>query len=372
MKLLPFNNSEAYSIGVELELQIINPQNGNLVERAKDLIRSIRDSNYTQHIKPEITQSTIELNSSCHSHPQTLFNELIKIRNYLKKKAKELNILFAGGGTHSFQLWRYRKIFPTLRFKNIWRDRGYLAKEHTVFGQHIHIGCTDSQDAIYLTQMLARYIPQFIALSASSPFYQGIDTSFDSARLNIYNNLYTHGFMPQMHNWYDFSKYFRKLKRIHIIKSMKDIYWDVRPKGEFGTVEIRICDTPLTLEGAVLLAAYAQTLAHYLLTEHPRNPISYDPIIYNYNRFQATRHAFDATFIHPYKIEPRIIGDDILNTIQKLKSHAHELDTSFYISKIKKNILNKRNDAKRLRERFEKLKDFHQLSLEQARIWMEK
>ncbi len=372
MKQLPFKASKPFSLGIELELQIINPQNGNLFERAKDLIRNIRGTAYTKHIKPELTQSMIELNSSAHLHPADLLKEMLKIRKFMIKQSEELDILFAGGGTHPFQLWKHRKIFPTLRFKNLSRRHGYLAKQHTVFGQHIHIGCSNSTQAIYLTQVLERYIPHFIALSASSPFYQGVDTSFDSARLNIFANFATSGFMPLMKNWTDFSSYYKKLRRVNIIKSMKDIYWDIRPKGEFGTVEIRICDTPLTLKRAVLLAAFAQTLAHYLLTKKPIKPIAFDPIIYNYNRFQAIRYGFDGVIIDPYALKPIAIDQDLLSLIEAIKHDAKTLGNLEYLTKIKKIVLEKNNDSKLLREKLKKTKSFQRLALTQANLWMNK
>jgi len=90
----------------------------------------------------------------------------------------------AGGGSHPLHKWSERRIYPTERFKHLLEVYGYLTKQFTVFGQHVHIGCPDGDAAIYLTHMLSRYIPHFIALSASSPFQQGADTGFQSSRLN--------------------------------------------------------------------------------------------------------------------------------------------------------------------------------------------
>ncbi|MFU8797630.1 MAG: YbdK family carboxylate-amine ligase, partial [Gammaproteobacteria bacterium] len=231
---LTFKPSLECTVGIEIELQIINPDNGELASRAKDLLFAIRHSPYTDRIQPEITQSMIEINSSVHSNPTQLFIELFEINTFLVNIGHNLNIQFSGGGTHPFQMWKNREIFPSSRFRNVSRQYGYLAKRFTVFGQHIHIGCKNAEDALYLTQALSTYIPHFIALSASSPYYQGIDTAFDSSRSSVVLAFPTSGYMPYFKKWKDFCSYYKNLQQLHVIESIKDIYWDIRPKPEYG------------------------------------------------------------------------------------------------------------------------------------------
>ncbi|MGQ9724720.1 MAG: glutamate-cysteine ligase family protein, partial [Tepidimonas sp.] len=108
--------------------------------------------------------------------------------------------------------------------------------------------------------------PHFIALSASSPFFQGVDTLFDSARLNSVFAFPLSGRAPFVLWWGDFEQgYFRKMESTGVVKSIMDFYWDVRPKPEYGTIELRVCDTPLTVERAAALAGYLQALCRHLL-----------------------------------------------------------------------------------------------------------
>lgn len=365
-----FQPSKQCSMGIELELQIINPKNGHLMPRAKELIRIIRNRRFSQQIKPEITQSMIEINSSVHMHAHDLLKELLKIKKFMNRLADKLNIHFSGGGTHPFQMWKDRKIFPTLRFKNLLRRQGYLAKKFTVFGQHIHVGCSQADDAIYLTHALSRYIPQIIALSASSPDCQGVDTEFDSSRGNIVTAFPTCGHMPFLNNWEEFSDYIKKMCNLKFIGGMKDIYWDIRPKPEFGTVEVRVGDTPLTFEKAMILSAYVQTLAHYLLQERPIQIVPIEPMIYNYNRFQAIRYGFNGDFINPYTSQHISISEDILSTVEILKSHAIHLNNDDFLSEIKVNAISKSNDAKWLREKFSTINSFKKLAFAQSNLWM--
>src|SRR5215216_3278571 len=180
VKKLPFKKSSIGSIGIELELQLIDPNTSELTSRAKDLIRQINASDYYERIKPEITQSMIEVNTGIHQTPGQLFEELNTLHQFLLNQTKQLEISICGGGTHPFQAWILEKIFPTRRFSTVTKKFRYLAKRSTVFGQHIHIGCANADDALYLTHALARYVPQFIAITAASPYYQGIDTGYYS------------------------------------------------------------------------------------------------------------------------------------------------------------------------------------------------
>src|SRR3990167_6789666 len=287
---LPFQKSESLSIGIELELQLVDLHNFNLVMEAKDFLRRLSRVLSTSTIKPEITQSMIELNSSVHSSYISLLDEIQSLRNIIVEEAAKTHIGICGGATHPFQKWKEQRIFQTERFASFSEQYGYLAKQFTVFGQHIHIGCANANDALYLCHAMARYIPQFIALSAASPFHQEVDTAFDCSRLAVISAFPLSGTPPWIHSWYEFQDYFKKMTNLGIVKSMKDFYWDIRPKPEFGTVELRICDTPLTVGKAVDLAAYAQALASWLLDK--RSTLSRDIYLtYLINRFSAARYG---------------------------------------------------------------------------------
>lgn len=369
MKILPFKPSENVSVGVELEFQIINPKNYDLISRAKDFIRNIQMSEFSKFIKPEITQGMIEINSSVHHSLDEMYNELIAMREFLLKHSEQLHVNICGGGTHPFRKWKLNKIFPSQRFKNLSKQYQYLSKRSTVFGQHIHIGCKSSEDAIYLTHALTRYVPHFIALSASSPFYQGVDTRFCSSRSNVFSSFPTSGVMPYLLNWTEFSEYFYKMRKLGIIHSMKDFYWDIRPKPEYGTVEIRVCDTPLTIKKAVLLAAYIQAVAHYLLQTKALN-LSHDfYYVYSNNRFQASRYGFEGVIIKPDNLTAVNIGEDILTTIKAIEKNANKLGTMGFMLQLMDIVKNKQNDALWLRDIYKSTGDLPSVVHEQCLVW---
>lgn len=342
---LHFKNSSSLSLGVELELQLINPSSYDLIPKAEALIESLEQSTYAAQIKPEITQSMIEINSSIHSDPLTLENEIKKIGQSLLSHAEKLNISLSGGGAHPFQHWSSRKIYPATRFKQVLKEYGYLAKRFTVFAQHTHIGCSTPQDALYLTHVLARYVPQLIAISASSPFYQGVDTGYYSSRVNVVNSFPLYGTIPYVTSWAEFSAYYEKMRELKLIESMKDLYWDIRLKPEFGTVEIRVCDAPLTIHKSAMIAAYIQTLCCYLLEERPHDLTEDLYLVYNTNRFQATRYGYDGSFIDPFSKEQTTIQEDLLSTLEKISAHAKVLDTESYLEEVRADAHCKQSDA---------------------------
>lgn len=326
MPLEPFKKSEPLTIGVELELQLVSLSDFDLVDASPDMLALLNRSRFPGNVTPEITESMIEISTDVHSNYAELLGQLQRIRDALVRTGDRLNVGVCGGGTHPFQKWSERKIFSKPRFKEVSALYGYLAKQFTIFGQHVHVGCASGDDALFLLHSLSRYVPHFIALSASSPYVQGSDTLFNSARLNSVFAFPLSGRAPFLLRWTDFEhEYFSKMEHTGIVKSMKDFYWDIRPKPEFGTIELRVCDTPLTVERAAALACYLQALCRYLLEQTEPAPAEDDYLVYNYNRFQACRFGLDGTVVHPKTFESLSLREDILTTLRQMEPHAEAM-----------------------------------------------
>src|SRR6478609_4255879 len=349
---LEFKSSAPLSLGVELELMVLNTHDYNLVRGAPDLLARLEKVDMDGEVKPEITESMIEVNSSVNSSYAELLAELTHVRDAIVVAAQRLNVAVAGGGSHPFHKWNERRIYPTERFQRVSALYGYLAKQFTVFGQHIHIGVENGDDAVYLTHHLAQLIPHFIALSASSPFSQGEDTSFETSRLHAVSAFPLSGQMPPVSTWDEFGRYFDEMKGYGIVASMKDFYWDIRPKPEYGTIEIRVCDTPLTVELAAQLAAYAQTLAADLLENRKLEPVEPLYRVYGYNRFQACRFGFEAALVDPYAKKHVNLRDDLLATLDRLLGRSVALGTTMPLRALADLARESRNGAEWLRRHY--------------------
>jgi carboxylate-amine ligase len=184
MPLEAFKSSQALSLGVELELQLVSSSNFDLTEASPDMLELLRRKPFPGTVTPEVTESMIEIATDVHTRHAPLLAQLQQMRDTLVQAGDRLNIGVCGGGTHPFQHWSERRIFQKPRFQEVSVLYGYLTKQFTIFGQHVHVGCASADEAMFLLHALSRYVPHFIALSASSPFVQGKDTLFESARLN--------------------------------------------------------------------------------------------------------------------------------------------------------------------------------------------
>jgi carboxylate-amine ligase len=366
---LEFAKSDALTFGVELELMVLNTRDFNLTRGAPDLLARLAKAPLPGEVKPEITESMIEVNSTVQRRFAGLREELVRTRDGIVEAAGRLNLAVAGGGSHPFHQWSDRRIFPTERFLKVSALYGYLAKQFTVFGQHIHVGVESGDDAVYLTHRMARYIPHFIALSASSPFYQGEDTSFETSRLHAVSSFPLAGHMPPVGSWEEFNRYFDEMAGYGIVASMKDFYWDIRPKPEYGTIEIRIGDTPLTVTAAAELAAYAQTLAADLLRNRRRDPIAPGYLVYGYNRFQACRFGFEAMLADPGAHAHIRLREDLMATLFRLQRLGDELGTAEALLAIGGRAEREENDSRWLRERFQESGNLSDVVRLQAERW---
>lgn len=350
MTLENFRPSLPLTLGVELELQLVNTLDYDLTPYAQPMLDMLQKYTLPGQAVPEMTSSMIEISTGICNSAVEVMGQLRQTRDALVECADKLNIAVLGGGTHPFQKWHERRIYDKPRFHELSALYGYLSKQFTIFGQHVHIGCPGPDQALLMMHRMSRYIPHFIGLSASSPFVQGQDTSFHSSRLNSVFAFPLSGRAPFVLDWEGFERYFEKMTRTGVVRSMKDFYWDIRPKPEFGTIEIRVFDTPLSIDKAAALACYVQLLAAWFLDEQPFEPHEDDYLVYTYNRFQACRFGLNALYVDPATLESLPLHEHILKTmrcISRYTAHAQDIDS---LHALRASVLHARNDADWLRD----------------------
>jgi len=355
MEQIPFVSSAPNTLGIELELQLLQPRTFDLTAASEELLEHLVDHAIADRVKPEITRSMIELNSSVHEHPVGLLAEMREMRDALCEAADAVGVGVAGGGAHPFMRWQDRAISDTPRFQYLAEMYGYLARQFTVFGQHIHLGTPGGDEAISLTRRLSPYVPHFIALSASSPYYEGVDTLFSCCRLNAVNAFPLAGHLPAgVRDWYGFEAHVAQLRAFGLAESIKDLYWDIRPKPEFGTVEIRVCDTPLTVEKACQLAAFAQALAVWAMRRPEPSEGAW--LAYRSNHFQACRFGLHGNYVTPDGQRVRLT-DHLRGLFEQLMPVAEELGTTDLLGALREESARQANDARWLRSQYNRLRD---------------
>lgn len=350
MEPMAFASSPPNTLGIELELQLIDPAGFDLAAAADELLAQLVNHPVADYIKPEITRSMIELNSSVHTCPAELLAEVRMMRDVLCEAGDAVGVAISGGGTHPFMRWQERDIFDAPRFQYLAEMYGYLARQFTVFGQHIHLGVASGDDAIRLMHGLSPYVPHFIALSASSPFREGVDTLFSCARLNAVNSFPLAGHLPPaVADWYGFEAHLDQLRDSGLAESLKDLYWDIRPKPEFGTVEIRVCDTPLSVERACQLAAFAQVLAIWLADQPAPSARAW--LAYRSNHFQACRFGLHGSYVTPEGQRIRL-SEHLKMLFEALMPVAEAQGTAAILAELRDEVLRGGNDARWLRAQF--------------------
>jgi carboxylate-amine ligase len=298
---MEFKKSAALTFGLELEFQIINRVTGLLSPSSLEILNELAGREDSLRFSLEATLSTLEINSSIHTTATAMKDEIERLTERTRTAASVLGLDIRGGGTQMTQFWNERIMAPTERAKELEKRFGFLPKRFSTYGMHVHIGMTSGDDAVRVGNMLQSLCPLFIAMSAASPFLQRADTGFAAAR-PLETLMYPHGgSMPAMRDWAHFEEISQELFATELASSLKDIYWDVRPKPEFGTVEIRVFDTPLAVKKAVALAAFARACAALALNGHlPVADKPTPPTAERVSRFLACRDGMEAVLFNPF------------------------------------------------------------------------
>ncbi|SAK75908.1 carboxylate-amine ligase [Caballeronia hypogeia] len=367
--LQPFASSDSFTIGVELEIQVVNTHDYNLTKATTELLSRVREESFAGAINPETTEGMIELSTGvCRDFHQAR-GELQVLRDTLVRAADFLNVGVCGGGTNFFQNWFDQRSDGRERSEYLMGLYGALYQQFTIFGQHVHVGCPDADSALVLLHSLSRYVPHFIALAASSPFVQGSDTQFQCARLNSVAPFPLSGRAPFITKWSEFEQYFERMTKTGLVKSLKDFYWDIRPSPGYGTIEVRVMDTPLRVEWAAAIAAYIQALARYLLIERPARLNERDYEVYRTNRFMACRFGLDGTYVNPETRNPGSIRSEIVATLDAIAGQARILGAEEGLEIIRRNLSTGQSDADWLRLVYGAHDSLHEVVRQQCRIW---
>ena len=325
--LPPFARSQLGTMGIELELMVLDRLTYDLMPAAPDILRLLDMQEKKWVATPEITTSMLEVATSVLDGYAAAASEIEEIRASVQRAAFQVGAAISGGGAHPFQKWNEQRIYPKDRYRESARKYGYLAKMFTVFGMHVHIGVPDADEAIRICAWLTQRAPLFIALSANSPCWQGEDSGFCSARSNVVGAFPMSGTMPShIRSWNDFSAHFARLAGHGIVNSIKDFYWDVRPKPEYGTIELRVLDTPLHPAYAAALGSYARELCIEVFDAPGAWPLDDSPELYAWNRFNAAKDGVDALWIDPATGVARSVRQVVQEDLARLAGRSLDPD----------------------------------------------
>ncbi len=294
---IPFTSSPGHTLGVELELQLVDPVTYNLKQGSVDLLDRVGYDH--PKIKQELTQSTIEVITGICDDVGDAVADLTGSIRELYAVGDELGIAFSSAGTHPFGQWRDQKVFPNDRYQNLVNKIQWPARRLLIYGLHVHVGLSSGEKAIAVSNALAGYLPHLLAISASSPFVDFEDTGLASTRSKIFEGMPTAGLPYRLANYGEFQRFMNTLVRAQAIETIREIWWDIRPHPTFGTLEIRICDSPSTMTELASLVALVQCLVVAIGDRYENGaPLKLlKPWILRENKWRAVRHGLDADII---------------------------------------------------------------------------
>lgn len=344
-----FRPSLPFTLGVEVEFQLLDRETCNLVPRAPALLQAVPES-LKPRIKQEFIQSMIEVNTEiCAGIPgvRQNFTALCKTAEQL---ATHQHCQLYATSLHPFALVDDQKLTDHDRYRRIMSELQLVGRRFITQGLHVHVGLPDGETAINVFDHIRLYLPILLALSASSPYYENEDTGLRSYRTKLFEALPMAGMPEGLNNWKHFSKVMDLLTGTGIITDLRDLWWDVRPHPDFGTIEIRICDLPSSFREIIALVALIQALVKTLAT-HPPSPAPNMQVLRS-NKWQAARYGLDGTFVDPANARRLPMADAVRNLLALTAVAADELGTAADIAVID-DILRRGSSADRQRRLFD-------------------
>jgi carboxylate-amine ligase len=230
-------------------------------------------------------------------------------------------------GTHPFSRWRDQRVTPDPRYLELVDELQWTARRLAIFGAHFHVGVPNGERAVSIANALRTHLPVLLALSASSPYWEGEDSGLASARCKVFESLPTAGLNPPLDGWDEFEELMATFVRSGCIRSIREIWWDVRPHPDFGTVELRMCDAPPTLREVTALAALAQSLVVHLddQLDHGEPLDRRNEWTVRENKWLAARHGVEARLITDPSGEREDLGTIVDALVADLAPTAAEL-----------------------------------------------
>ncbi|MBE9531241.1 MAG: glutamate--cysteine ligase, partial [Proteobacteria bacterium] len=295
-----FNPSKGFTLGVELEMQLIDPVTFKLVNSSgKILEATAKDPLVAGSVKHELMESNLEVITGICKTTTEVKAELSSKLKRVIEIAGENNILISGGGTHPFSLASDQRITDDVRYARLKNLLQLVARNFSIFGMHVHVGVDGAEKSIYVLNRMIYYLPYILALSANSPFWEGENSGLRSYRTKIFETLPIAGLPFYFKGWDDYTTLAEDFIATGTIESIRELWWDVRPHPDFGTIEVRICDTPSTLKDVLAITAFIQALVKRFSDDFDagveyKRPHSW---VIRENKWRACRFGLDGEFI---------------------------------------------------------------------------
>lgn len=345
-----FGKGEPYTLGVEEEYMLLDPESFDLVQHIDTVLASVVGHELEAQMKAELMQSVLEIATPVCRSATDVDRELRKLREYVTSVARQHSLRVGSAGTHPFSLFETQRITARDRYHALVDQMQYVARRELIFGLHVHVAVDDPEKAIQVVNGLLVELPLLLALSASSPFWRGEPTGLASTRQMVFAAFPRSGPPPRFRDYGDYAEVVGQLEKTGCIADYTHIWWDIRPHPRLGTVEIRICDGVTRIEHAVGLAAYCQSLVKLLSERFEKGEEirTHHRILTSENKWLAARYGLDAPLmdLETGRRNRVPVAQLVRRRLKELEPHARELGSERELDGIR-DILGHGNGAVR-------------------------
>jgi len=288
----------AFTLGVEEEFQIIDPETRELRSHVQEILDEGKRL-LKERVKPEMHQSVMEIGTGICRDVSEVRRDVTELRSEIIGLAARQGMRVASAGTHPFSNWADQLIYPDERYTAIVQEMQLVARANLIFGLHVHVGIADRALAFQIMDEARYFLPHLLALSTSSPFWLGRNTGLKSYRTKVFERFPRTNIPETFESPADFDEYVRILVKTNCIDNGKKIWWDVRPHPFFETLEFRVFDVPMRLDETVALAALTQAICVKLFQLREKNLgfRRYRRALLLENKWRASRYGIQGNLI---------------------------------------------------------------------------
>jgi glutamate---cysteine ligase / carboxylate-amine ligase len=285
-----FGSSKPFTIGVEEEYQLLSAESHELVPRFDEIAAEAAD----ERVRQELMTSVLEAATGVHAHVAGAVDEVIEIRRHLRDAAARRGALIASAGTHPFSRWEHQEITDTPRYQGVVEELRWVAEQVAIFGLHVHVAVPTADAAAEITTAVRSHVPELLALSANSPYWQAHATGLASTRSKVFETMPRSGLPPRLDSYAEFEELVARGTNAGFFDDYTYLWWDVRPHPRFGTVELRAFDAQTRVENVAAIAALTQCL---VATFAERRPAAQPRTFIDENKWRAARYGLDADLV---------------------------------------------------------------------------
>ena len=333
---LVFQANTDPTLGVEIELGLVDSQSMSLSSSIGQVMAAV-PSEFEGEIKSELMQCYLEINTKVCQTVSQAESDLSEKILLLEQITRDCNLNLLWGATHPFSRWHDQKVTPDPRYHGLVELLQDMARRLVTFGLHVHIGVDSGDKAIMICDQILEYIPTLLALSCNSPFWCNRKTGLHSIRSKILEGLPTAGLPPVMRNWTEYTWLVNHLIQTGFINTVREIWWDVRPHHQFGTVEVRVCDIPGNLHDTLGLVALVQCLVKTLSDRIDRGTYQseHHSMMVRQNKWRACRFGVHAQLVDSSTYEVRSVEQITERLITMVMPVARQLDCESFLERVR-------------------------------------